>query len=302
MKVTLKEIKYAIAVSRHLNFRKASKECNISSSTLSSAIKKLENKINFEIFERNNKKVILTSLGKEFLKEANDIIVQVQDLEKLGDSSLNSLSRNISIGIIPTIGAYLLPIVLPSLKHKYPKSNLKIVEAQSELLLKKIDSGEIDVGIIALPYLLKDVETLKFWEEDFFWITHRDNSEFSETVKSKDIKKDDLMLLEDGHCLKDQVADLCNLKNISNINMSASGLNTLVELVAGRMGSTLVPELSLEQLVLKNPLLRKSHLDEPSPHRELAFAFRKSYKAHNDILLLKALFSSELSKYFNRPL
>ena len=302
MKVTLKEIRYAIAVSRHLNFRKASEECNISNSTLSNAIKNLENKINFEIFERNNKKVILTSLGKEFLKEANDIIVQVKDLEKLGDSSLNSLSRNISIGIIPTIGAYLLPIVLPSLKHKYPKSNLKIVEAQSELLLKKIDSGEIDIGIIALPYLLKDVETLKFWEEDFFWITHRDNSEFSETVKSKDIKKDDLMLLEDGHCLKDQVADLCNLKNISNINMSASGLNTLVELVAGRMGSTLVPELSLEQLVLKNPLLRKSHLDEPSPHRELAFAFRKSYKAHNDILLLKALFSSELSKYFNRPL
>ena len=143
MKVTLKEIKYAIAVSKHLNFRKASQECNISSSTLSNAIKNLENKINFEIFERNNKKVILTSLGKEFLKEAKNIIVQVKDLEKLGDSSLNSLSRNISIGIIPTIGAYLLPIVLPPLKHKYPKSNLKIVEAQSELLLKKLDSGEI---------------------------------------------------------------------------------------------------------------------------------------------------------------
>tara|TARA_B100000575_G_scaffold119870_1_gene95413 strand:- start:1613 stop:2521 length:909 start_codon:yes stop_codon:yes gene_type:complete len=302
MKVTLKEIKYAIAVSKHLNFRKASQECNISSSTLSNAIKNLENKINFEIFERNNKKVILTSLGKEFLKEAKNIIVQVKDLEKLGDSSLNSLSRNISIGIIPTIGAYLLPIVLPPLKHKYPKSNLKIVEAQSELLLKKLDSGEIDIGIIALPYLLKDFETLKFWEEDFFWITHKEYSGFSDSVKSKDIKKDDLMLLEDGHCLKDQVADLCNLKTNSNINMSASGLNTLVELVAGKMGSTLVPELSLEQLVSKNPLLRKSHLDEPSPHRELAFAFRKSYKAQSDILLLKNLFSYELSKYFNRPL
>jgi len=143
---------------------------------------------------------------------------------------------------------------------------------------------------------------LKFWEEDFFWITHKEYSGFSDSVKSKDIKKDDLMLLEDGHCLKDQVADLCNLKTNPNINMSASGLNTLVELVAGKMGSTLVPELSLEQLVSKNPLLRKSHLDEPSPHRELAFAFRKSYKAQSDILLLKNLFSYELSKYFNRPL
>ena len=300
MKVTLREIKYAIAVSKHLNFRRASEECNVSISSLSSAIKNLEHKINFEIFERNNKKVIVTSLGREFLFEAKEIILKVKELENLADATSDSLSSNISLGIIPTIGPYLLPIVLPSLKNKYPNTNLKITEAQSHSLIQKIENGEIDMGIIALPYSLDRIITQVFWAEDFYWISHIENLQPKQSVKSDDLKKEDLMLLEDGHCLKDQVADLCNVNISSTLNMSASSLSTLVELVAGKMGSTLVPELSLEQLVTKNGVLQKAHLDEPSPHRELAFAYRESFKGQKDIQLLKELFYGELSDHFGR--
>jgi len=300
MRVTFKEIKYAIAVSKHLNFRRASEECNVSISSLSSAIKKLEYKINFEIFERNNKKVIVTSMGREFLSEAEEIVIRIRELENLADSKSDSLSKNISLGIIPTVGPYLLPIVLPGLKKKYPYTRLKIVEAQSHSLVKKINDGDIDIGIIALPYSLEKMVTQVFWKEDFYWISHKDNNNFKESVKSDEIDRDGLMLLEDGHCLKDQVADLCNLTKSSSLNMSASSLNTLVELVAGKMGSTLVPELSLKQLVHKNKRLQKAHLDEPGPHRELAFAFRKGFKGQKDVELLKKLFYKELSNHFKR--
>ena len=298
MKVTFKEMRYAIAVSKHLNFRRASEECNVSISSLSTAVKKLEHKINFEIFERNNKKVIVTSMGREFLSEAEEIVIRAKELENLADSTSGSLTKNISLGIIPTVGPYLLPIVLPGLKKKYPDTNLKIIEAQSHSLVQKINGGDIDIGVIALPYSLKKMLTQVFWKEDFYWISHKDNNSSRESVKSDEINKDGLMLLEDGHCLKDQVADLCNLTISSSLNMSASSLNTLVELVAGKMGSTLVPELSLEQLVNKNNMLQKAHLDEPGPHRELAFAYRKGFKGQKDVELLKDLFYEELSNHF----
>lgn len=293
--ITLKQIHYALMVEKKLHFKKASDACYISPSTLSNAIFEMESQLGFQVFERTNKKVIVTNIGKIFLDKAKNIKSGIDEINQLSESQNNSLTMPINLGIIPTIGPYFIPLVLPTLQQKFPDLKLKIVEAQSSALIEKVNNGEIDMAILAMPYKIDGLVSFKFWEENFYHIT-RSTDLRRDKIKAKDIDISNLMLLDDGHCLKSHVLAACKIETNKQYSMEASSLITLTQLVAGGMGSTLVPHMAIDQLVNSNSLIDKALLDEPGPHRELAIIIRPSYSSIESVELLSEVFSSSLLK------
>ena len=276
--LTLKQIDYALSVAKNLHFKKAADECFISPSTLSNAITELEMQLGVKIFERNNKKVIVTSLGKEILAKAKKIKLEVQNIHELAQHNITGLCSSLSIGIIPTISPYFLPLVLPKLQKKFSDLRLKIEEGQSQILINRVKEGDLDMAILALPYDVQDLLSFKFWEEDFFWVSHSQNKNAGKPeIKASELEHSELMLLEDGHCLKDHILDACNISDSSQYSFKASSLNTLIQIVKGKMGTTLVPKMALKELIGSRKDLSISHLDEPGPHREIALIARPNY-------------------------
>ena len=295
--ITLRQIRYALALEQTLHFGKAAELCAISQSALSTGLAEMEKQLGFPIFERDNKKVLVTPLGREVLDKARRIKLEVEDLERLAEAYRTPLSSPLKIGIIPTVAPSLLPRILPALREQYPKLELRFSEMQSARLVETVSAGELDAGILALPFDVAGLLTFPFWRENFYWVTHKDDVlARAKRIRAEQIDSSRLMLLEEGHCLKEHALAVCRLTDVKTQSLSATGLPTLVQLVAGRMGSTLVPEMAVASLVDGNPALRKVALAEPGPHREIAFVVRPSYPGVRSIEALKSLFVKELGR------
>ena len=293
--LTFKQIDYALAVGKNLHFKKAADECYVSPSTLSNAITELETQLGVKIFERNNKKVIVTSLGHEILSKAKKIKLEVKNIHELAQHNVDGLSSSLTIGIIPTISPYFLPLVLPKIQKEFSNLQMKIEEGQSQILTNRVKEGDLDMAILALPYDVQDLMSFKFWEEDFFWVSHSQNKNAGKSeIRASELEHSELMLLEDGHCLKDHILDACNIDSSSQYSLKASSLNTLIQLVKGKMGTTLVPEMALKELVGNKKDLSISHLDEPGPHREIALIIRPNYAGMESVKILIDFFGNSL--------
>jgi len=294
--ISLKQITYILAVEKTLHFKKAAELCSVSQSALSTAITEMEKQLGFQVFERDNKKVLVTPVGAQCLKKAHNIKLQMDDLYQLGQALKAPLSYPVSIGTIPTIGPYLLPRVLPAVRHQYPDFQLRIIEEQSHVLVNMVRNGDLDSAILALPYDIEGLLAFEFWQEDFYWITHCDDELAQQTeITSAELKQSRLMLLKDGHCLKEHALAACKLPaNETDTSLASTSLNMLVQMVAGHMGTTLVPEMALEQLISGNSELKASHLDEPGPHRKIAFITRPNYPGVKNIELLIKMFRQAL--------
>ncbi len=298
--ISHQQIKYVLSAAKYRNFKKAADACYVSPSTLSNGIVQLEKILNIQVFERDNKKVLITKKGEQILEKIRAIKLQYDDLEKISITLSGQGTNEISVGIIPTIGPYLLPIVLPQLSKNYPDISLNIIEGKSDEIIDKVREGEIDMAIIALPYDIKGLLSFKFWSENFFWVTHKENlNENSGKITQDEIKKANLMLLEEGHCLKEHALAACNIKQETKYEVKASNLSTLVELVAGKMGSTLVPHIALNPLIKSRKKLIALALDEPGPHREIAIIMRPAYPNIKNVEILKEEFAKSLTKSIN---
>ncbi len=295
--ISLKQITYILAVEKTLHFKKAAELCAVSQSALSTAITEMEKQLGFQVFERNNKKVLVTSVGAECLKKAHAIKIQMDDLYQLGQDLKAPLSYPMSLGVIPTIGPYLLPKVLPKVRHQYPDFQLRIVEDQSHNLVSKVKNGELDTAILALPFDIEGLLTFEFWQEDFYWITHKDDQlSQQKEITSTELKQSRLMLLKDGHCLKEHALAACKLpSNKTDTSLASTSLNLLVQMVAGHMGTTLIPAMALKQLISGNSELNAVHLNEPGPHRRIAFITRPNYAGVKNIELLMQIFKQALT-------
>ncbi len=262
----------------------------------------MEKQLGFQVFERDNRKVLVTPLGQQVLERARSIELQMEDLMKLAESQRKPLSTPLSLGVIPTIGPYLLPRVLPALQDRFPRLQLDILEGESAEVLDRLRRGALDAAIIALPYDCDGLLTFPFWQEDLLWIVHAaDENADIQQAGIDDLARTHLMLLKDGHCLTEHALSACKLENISTHSFSATSLSTLIQLVAGQMGSTLVPEIAMQQLVSENPELASIPLEEPGPHRQLAIAIRPNYPGLANIEALAQLFREELPKSCPQP-
>ena len=296
--ISIKQLNYALAVKKTRHFKKAADACSVSQSALSTAIAELENKLGVQIFERNNKRVLITQAGKQVLMIALSIQQQVETLYTLSNNELSTLSQAMSIGVIPTIGPYLLPRVLPAVRKDYPDFKLSIVEEQSDVLIEMVKEGELDTAILALPYQITGLHAFEFWQEDFFIVMHKNNPLANQSkIESNTLMNERLLLLKDGHCLKDHALAACKLES-NNMNMSLEGtsLHTLIQMVAGKMGTTLVPQMALNQLVHSGSELVSVPLSDPGPHRRIAFITRLNYANVKSIQKLQAIFQRQLNE------
>lgn len=295
--ISLKQLHYALAIEKTLHFKKAAEACNVSQSALSTAINELEKQLGITIFERNNKQVLVTNQGQLILDKAKKVKLELDELLLLSQTNKQPFSSPMSIGVIPTIGPYLLPKVLPEVRRQHPNFKLKIIEEQSHILVDRVRTGDIDAAILALPYPIEGLMNFDFWQEDFYWACHKDEcpSKVKE-IKAEELIIEKLMLLKDGHCLKEHALAACMLQNKKqDSDFDSTSLHTLIQMVAGKLGTTLVPQMALDQLIHSESELRAIHLNEPGPHRVISLVIRPNYVRTNELTILKDIFAKQLT-------
>ena len=294
--ITLRQLEFALAVAKHRHFKRAAEECNISQSALSLGIAELEKQLDTQIFERNNKQVLITPIGEEILTRAQRVFSEISDLMTRAQSHQSPLAYPMTVGMIPTIAPYLLPKVLPELKKQYPNFRMTVVEQQTERLLEQVRYGHIDTAIIALPYPVEGLHAFEFWQEDFFAIFPNDNPLAElKSISSDQLGQANLMLLGDGHCLTDQALMVCSFdRDEFKSNFSDASLNTLIQMALAGMGTTLIPEMALEQVHRQNNEVATIPLTEKGPHRRIAFVTRLNYARVDDVNLLGTIFKDTL--------
>ncbi|MBA6296660.1 hydrogen peroxide-inducible genes activator [Colwellia sp. MB02u-9] len=295
--ISLKQLHYALAVEKTLHFKKAADACNVSQSALSTAIIELEKQLGTSIFERNNKQVLITSYGQLILNKARTVKLEIDELLQISQSNNQPFMHPMTLGVIPTIGPYLLPKVLPEVRRQYPNFKLKIIEEQSQVLVDMVRRGDIDAAVLALPFPIDGLMSFDFWQEDFYWVSHKDEcpSQLKE-ITSAELEIDKLMLLKDGHCLKDHALAACSMKgDKQQSDFDSASLHTLIQMVAGKLGTTLVPQMALDQLIYNESEIRAIHLNEPGPHRTIALIIRPNYVRTNELTMLRDIFNQELT-------
>ncbi|MFV0478242.1 MAG: hydrogen peroxide-inducible genes activator [Parahaliea sp.] len=294
--LSFKQLRYALAVAETLHFKRAAELCSVSQSALSTGIAELESQLGVQLFERDNKRVLVTPVGRQIVAKARTIKLEMDNLLQISHQHQQPLSYPMSIGVIPTIGPYLLPKVLPAVRAAHPDFKLTIVEERSQILVQKVRDGELDTAVLALPYAIEGLHAFSFWDENLCLVSHRENVlAKSKSVSANQLENADLLLLRDGHCLKDHALAACRLPP-SELDRSLEGasLYTLIQMVAGKMGSTLVPQMALQQLLAGSSELVAVPLAEPGPHRSIAFITRLNYASVADIEHLKRLFRAQL--------
>ncbi len=275
---SIKQLKYLCAVAEHRHFSKAAEACHVTQSTLSAAIQELEHQLGAEIFERNKKTVLITPLGEKLLVQARKILGDVEDFVSIAKAREGVLCGELRLGVIPTIGPFLLPSILPDLRKSYSKLKLFLKEDLSAALLQQLQQGSLDVILLAFPYPMKDVETITLFDDEFLLCLPPGHSlDKLKQVKQQQLKGESLLLLEEGHCLRDHALEACKLETAdADLVYQGTSLHTLVQMVANGLGITLLPSMSVKSDILGDTDLHLKHFSNEHVSREIGMAWRKS--------------------------
>lgn len=288
MSPSIKQLKYLCAVAEHKHFTKAADACFVTQSTLSAAIAELESQLDAKVFERNKKSVLITPLGEKLLKQARVILGDVEDFVALAKAHAEPLSGDLRLGVIPTIGPFLLPPMLTSLRRNFPKLKLFLKEEMSAQLERQLQQGQLDLIILALPYALPDMEVISLCKDEFLLCLPPGHAfEKLKQVEQGQLRGESLLLLEEGHCLRDHALEACKLKAAAtDIVYQGNSLHTLVQMVANGLGLTLLPAMSVAADVLGDTHLSIKHFSNENVDREIGMAWRKTDPRRDDYLLL----------------
>ena len=271
---SLKQLRYLVALSEHRHFGRAAAACFVSQSTLSAGLKELETALEAELVERNNRSLVFTALGLEIVARAKRVLREAEELAEMAAGAREPLSGRLRLGVIPTIAPYLLPRTLPYLRQAYPKLQLYLTEDQTARLLTLLEDGTLDLVLLALPYQAGDVETLPLFRDGFHLVCRKDNPlAQKKTVTLPDLKDANLLLLADGHCLRDHALAACRLTGADS-GFAGASLNTLVEMVAGDLGVTLLPDMAVAAHVPKGGELVAKPFDRAGAGRQIGLAWR----------------------------
>jgi LysR family hydrogen peroxide-inducible transcriptional activator len=272
--MNIRDLQYLAALDEHCHFGKAAEACFVSQPALSMQIKKLEKYLNVQLLERTNKFVKLTEAGVSLAARAREILIQVAEMREFAKTIHDPFAGEIKLGIIPTLAPYLLPQLIPQLSTKYPNLKIFLIEEQTALLLQKLKKGAIDAAILALPISDSCFISRSLFDEEFMLAVSNTHS-FSnrESIHQSDLEDKNLMLLEDGHCLRDQALSLCRTVGASEVtHFRATSLETLRHMVASGIGMTLMPKLAC----LPTANISYVAFCEPKPMRNIGLVWRAS--------------------------
>ncbi|MGE5518185.1 MAG: hydrogen peroxide-inducible genes activator [Bacteroidota bacterium] len=274
---TLRQLRYLVALAEHRHFGRAAETCLATQSTLSAGLQELENLLGVVLVERTKRKVMLTPIGEEVVARAREVLHGAEDIADLAASAAEPLSGPLRLGVIPTIAPYLLPRVLPRLRADHPGLRLYLREDLTARLLDRLGAGDLDVALIALPYHAPDIETLDIAEDPFVLACPPGHPLAAKAnLRSADLVGADLLLLEEGHCLRDHALAACHLPGPARGDgVLGTSLATLVQMVANGLGVTLLPKMAVECGVLAGTdVVTRPILDAGS--RGIGLAWRPS--------------------------
>ncbi|HYF97382.1 MAG TPA: LysR substrate-binding domain-containing protein, partial [Coxiellaceae bacterium] len=263
--MNLRDLQYLIAVADTLHFAKAAELCHVSQPTLSMQLKKLEDELQIQFFERNHKKILLTETGRVLVDQARHVVKEAQHLKEMARFAADPLAGSLRLGCIPTLAPYLLPRVLSTIKKELPRLELFLIEEQTHILLNQLKSGKIDAAILALPVANDEFEVCELFDEKF-WVAMPLEHPLSQKKKVhvSDLKNQNLLLLTEGHCLREQALAVCEMEQQQILpSFSATSLETLRQMVALGNGVTLLPELCIND----NPMITLRPFADPAPFR-----------------------------------
>lgn len=295
---TLRQLQYLIAVAEDGHFGRAAERCFVTQSTLSAGIQELESTLGITVIERTKRRVAVTPLGLELVARARRVLAEVEDMTVTAKASTRPLTGLLRLGAIPTIGPYVLPKVLPPLRGSYPELRLFLREDRTARLVDQLVGGELDAALIALPYDTAGLEHMVLADDPFWLAVPRDHPlAASEGAVAPDVlDSDDLLLLEDGHCLRDHVLSACRRQSAPGRagTFQATSLYTLVELVVGGFGTTLLPGVALQSDHIKaaDVVLRPL---AGGVGRRIALAWRRNSARRSEYKLLGQFLKNQLS-------
>lgn len=276
--MNLRDLRYLIALEEHRHFGRAAEACHVSQPTLSTQIRKLEDELQVALVERAPRKVMLTEAGAQIADRARRVMAEVEQMRQIARRTLDPDAGSLRLGLFPTLGPYLLPHVVAPIRERFPRLELLLVEEKTEVLLQQLREGRLDAALLALPIHEDTLDTQTLFDEPFVLAVpegHPLSRRQSLTVKA--LHNEHLLLLEDGHCLRDQALDVCQLAGAGEKEgFRATSLETLRQMVAAGVGITLLPQLSVLPPVPPSPNLRLLPFTKPAPHRRIALAWRRS--------------------------
>lgn len=273
--ITLKQFRYFEALVKHGHFKHAAEACGISQPALSMQIKELEHNLGAPLFERVPKKLRLTPMGEQFALRVRGILQSVDALEDLSRTAQGGLSGRLRIGIIPTIAPYLLPSLINDLTNAHPSVDIHVRETQTKTLLQELDDGLIDTAIVALPISEPSLAEVALFDEPFVLV--RPQADAGQAVPdATDLRKMRLLLLEEGHCFRDQALSFCNISNrFPRDGLDGSSLSTLVQMVGSGIGVTIIPEMAVA-VETRSAAVCVSMFSAPVPARTIGMIWRKT--------------------------
>jgi len=301
---SLRQLRHLVALADHGHFGRAAAAAAVTQSTLSASIKELETVLEAALVDRTRRQVVLTPLGRQTVERARRIIDDTEALAVAARAEREPLTGTLRMGVIPTIGPFLLPAVLPDLRRSYRGLQLYLVEDLTPRLLEQLHAGQLDVVLLALPYDCGNVETAKLFDDRFLLALPPDHPLAKERRIDPDrLRSEEVLLLRDGHCLREHALSICNLADRRRTEaFEATSLPTLVQMVDNGLGITPLPELAVDAGVLRGTSLVTRPLASEEPGREIALVWRRGTGRREEFLLLAKELAAQAKKARHEPL
>ena len=283
--MTLQDLRYVVALADHGHFGRAAAACDVGQSTLSTQIKKLERALGVTLFERTTQSVSVTAVGADIAGRARQILADVEAIAGVGRQVSGPLAGGFRLGVIPTLGPYLLPWLVPALRKRHPELRLAVREDLTASLLERLVSHRLDAVLVALPVADERLEALALFDEPFWFAEPRRRKPAGrEVLKEADLRGRKLLLLNEGHCLRDQALAICGTEGRDGEeDFRATSLETILQLVATGLGSTLLPAMACSQARARAVTTRRL---EAGIGRRIGLVWRRSYPKVRDLQLL----------------
>ncbi len=287
---TLRQLGHLVALADARHFGRAAEASHVTQSTLSASIKELEDVLQASLVDRTKRKVVLTPLGQDVVTRARSLLEQAEELSRLARRESEPLGGTLRMGVIPTIGPFLLPGVLPRLRRAYPKLRLYLTEDLTARLIEQLHSGAIDIALLALPYDCGNVEERILFEDEFKLATPRDHAlAGAKSVRTPQLRSEELLLLKEGHCLREHAMEACHLADSRQAEVvAATSLHTLVQMVDNGLGITLLPQLAIDGGILRGTSLAVILFAGERPTRTIGLVWRKGTGRREEFELLGA--------------
>jgi LysR family transcriptional regulator, hydrogen peroxide-inducible genes activator len=294
---TIRQLRHFLSLSEHRHFSRAAEACLVTQSSLSASIKELETVLGAALFERTKRSVMATPLGRDLVAPARDVITRLEDLTDLAKAAGAPLVGDLRMGVIPTIGPFLLPRVLPGLRDAYPELRLFLREEHTGSLLRQLAEGALELVLLALPHRTEKLETFEFADDPFLAVFPRGHAmgEF-ETMTPARFDRESLLVLEDGNCLTDQILAMGKFADAMRAGrFQATSLHTLVQMVDNGLGVTVLPKMAIDAGILRGLGLEVRPFSSPRASRRIALAWRKTSRRGDEFRMLGETLRDELA-------